>query len=98
MFSFFPLAKYQIEGHSMLPTLAGEERVLVNRWGRVKPGDIVIIRGEGKDVVKRLAKITQQGYFVEGDNKEHSTDSRQFGPVEKKNIIGKVIFRYGPGL
>jgi type IV secretory pathway protease TraF len=30
-------------------------------------------------------------YFVEGDNRLYSCDSREFGPVEQKSFIGKVI-------
>ena len=35
-------------------------------------------------------------YFALGDNRSHSTDSRDFGPVPTDNIIGKVWFRYWP--
>jgi signal peptidase I len=35
-------------------------------------------------------------YFVFGDNRPHSSDSREFGPIEKNTIIGRAIIRYWP--
>lgn len=35
-------------------------------------------------------------YFVVGDNRPHSLDSREFGFVPKQDIIGKAFFRYWP--
>ena len=35
-------------------------------------------------------------YFVSGDNRPHSLDSREFGTIPREDIIGRAIFRYWP--
>ena len=35
-------------------------------------------------------------FLVFGDNRDHSSDSRAWGFIEKREIIGKVFFRYWP--
>ncbi|MEK7543791.1 MAG: signal peptidase I [Patescibacteria group bacterium] len=35
-------------------------------------------------------------YFVSGDNRGHSSDSREFGPILKEDFIGKAFLRYWP--
>lgn len=35
-------------------------------------------------------------YFVSGDNRPHSLDSREFGTIAKGDIIGKALLRYWP--
>ena len=45
-----------------------------------------------------FAEITLKDYeyFVMGDNRYNSYDSRNFGPITKRNIIGRVEFRIFP--
>lgn len=35
-------------------------------------------------------------FFVMGDNRNHSTDSRAFGPILRRHIIGQALLRYYP--
>lgn len=40
--------------------------------------------------------LSQDEYFVLGDNRSHSFDSRRFGPLERKHIIGRALIRAWP--
>ncbi len=100
--SLFPLARYQVEGGSMLPELAPGERVLVNKaayWLR-KPvtGDLVVVR-DPRDRQRLLIKRLHEPaggdrWNVLGANAPASTDSRAFGPVGRELLVGKVLLRY----
>ena len=41
-------------------------------------------------------KIPEDYYFVMGDNRNYSYDSRMFGLVHKDDIIGKSVIRLWP--
>ena len=81
----------------MEPTIKAGETVLVNRisywFTKPKKDDIIGLHDprDGKILIKRITKKSGTKYFVEGDNKVASTDSRVFGWVGKRDIIGKAI-------
>lgn len=40
--------------------------------------------------------VAPNQYYVFGDNRNHSSDSREWGAITKEEIVGKVFFRYWP--
>src|ERR1700732_3990435 len=43
-----------------------------------------------------LRRIPADNYFVMGDHRDSSNDSRMFGPVPRQYIYGKAVFAYWP--
>lgn len=160
----FVLSPVRVSGHSMDPTLADGQRLMVFRQGEIQRGDIIVTHepdDPDREVVKRViglpgdtvtmqndqltingsavaepylteyqnklkdgtlvdayafdpafqavaqkaTKFTQEDfsvtvsdgyYFVLGDNRLVSKDSRRFGQVATDLVVGKVIFSYWP--
>jgi len=41
-------------------------------------------------------KLSENEYFLVGDNRENSFDSRMFGPISRDRIIGKAYLKIYP--
>lgn len=80
----------------MAPTLVDGDVVLVRRGDRARPGDVVLVRWDGRPgqlSVKRARRRDGLGWFVTGDNPFGSTDSRDLGPA---TVLAVVRWRLWP--
>lgn len=56
-----------------------------------------VVTNAGQFLLEGESYVVQPGELMAfGDNREHSSDSRDWGPVPDANIIGRVFFRYYP--
>ncbi len=89
------LTGFRVAGNSMKPTLADGDIVLLSPSKEFRTGDIVLARHPFKQsvkILKRIESIMSNGnYFLAGDDPAESTDSRSFGAIHAKDIIGKVV-------
>jgi nickel-type superoxide dismutase maturation protease len=88
--------RFRVEGDSMTPTLREGDVVLIDpNATAITAGDIVLARHpfkRGVKMLKRVVEITEdRKYFLRGDNAAESSDSRSFGAIDGKAILGKVV-------
>jgi len=50
----------------------------------------------GRATLNEEIYLGQDEYFVSGDNRPHSSDSRSWGAIKKGDIVGRVFLRYWP--
>jgi signal peptidase I len=71
----------------------GRDYVFVN--GRQLDEPYIRTDRRSSDATKAY-HVPQGSYFMMGDNRASSCDSRSWGPLPRKNIIGKVFMTYWP--
>jgi signal peptidase I len=54
------------------------------------------LQNEDFDLGEEQIQLKDDEYFVLGDNRNESFDSRKWGPLKKDRIIGKVSFKISP--
>ena len=95
IFSLFFGKVLIISGRSMEPTYYDGDMavaVKVSDYRDIEVGDICVFKYDSKELIKRVAEIRQDGFWVLGDNAENSHDSRAFGVVPYNEIQYKVAF------
>jgi signal peptidase I len=89
-----------VEGKSMAPTFNHKDLFIYKKHFVILPDEVYLIKQNDKIVIKRITDIKinpnhQLEVFYLGDNQNYSYDSRYFGFVNYKNVIGKVIKKWG---
>lgn len=82
----------RIVGDSMLPGLYPGSLVVGVSSRRRRIGDVVMLRHNGTEKIKRLAKIRPDQVYVVGDNPGSSTDSRDFGWLPQEVIFARIVW------
>ena len=96
----FVIGRFRVKGSSMEPLYPAGSFMLCIALP-VRKGDVVIVEKNGRRMLKRVqglpgtrinGKILSKGYYyVLGYNPDSSTDSRSFGAVHRKEILGKAF-------
>lgn len=82
----------RIIGDSMHPTLRHGQLVVFTTSKSLQVGDIVMFTHDGREKVKRIARLEQGRMYLLGDNPENSTDSRAFGWLGTELTSGVLVW------
>ena len=80
----------------MEPSFRNGDKVLASfipyLFKKLQINDVVVFQDNKNNIfIKRIKKIKDKKFFVEGDNKNDSLDSRRLGYINKYQILGKII-------
>ncbi|EOL50088.1 signal peptidase I [Enterococcus caccae] len=88
----FLFINHQISDETTIPYNGNQIGAVDLPDGTVK----INLAKEAYDEMRSLQIIPEGNYFVLGDNRNHSNDSRQFGLVSSDQIEGVMVLRYFP--
>jgi hypothetical protein len=80
----------RVGGSSMRPALLSGDTVVAFRR-KPHEGDIVLARHGGREIIKRVGRREGDKYYLVGDNRQESTDSRHYGFISKNDILGTIM-------
>lgn len=87
-----PILVRKVVSPGMAPKLNPGQMVLATRLIRhLHPGQVVIIRRNNHELIKRIERIENDKVFVVGDNLSRSVDSRQFGWLDRDEVVARVF-------
>ncbi|MFL2689603.1 MAG: signal peptidase I [Candidatus Actinomarina sp.] len=75
------------------------DEVSINENGEVFNNNIQVITENVASTVildEIVIKLSEDEYFLLGDNRDNSFDSRSFGPITSSRMIGKAFFKIYP--
>ena len=82
------ISRFRVAGRSMEPSFHDGDYVIIRKFGTPRIGDVVVVNYGGRQMLKRIAGINGDKYFVRGDNQ---IDGKMFS-VKRDAIVGKVLF------
>ena len=124
----FVATPIKVNGSSMYKTLDGSEFMILNKMAKVERYDIVVVKNNSNELIKRVyglpgekiaiengniyindkiiedkyafgktsdyesITLGKDEYFVLGDNRQVSLDSRSIGPIKDQDIEGTANF------
>ncbi len=75
------------------------DTIIINKKGEVFNNNIKLkfkIVGIGNESVLMKYVVPENSFYLIGDNRDNSIDSRIYGSVNKNQIIGKVVYKIYP--
>lgn len=83
------------KGHSMEPIIMNGSFFIASdipyRLKSPKIDDVIIFKNNNKVIIKKISKISNKKYYIDGENKD---DSMNFSPITKNKILAKVVFKF----